>query len=114
MNNGISVYGTGTDIIQWQIFLFDMQDMIVPQSFHDAANWLTKVSNMVFLRVLSAMAFAIIAGCSDPKAVSDEQQPGKKHLFQAQENALQKARSVEQTLQDAADQQRRALERQEQ
>lgn len=90
-----------------------MQDMLVPQFIHDAANRLIKVGNMVFLRVLSAMALAIIAGCSDPKAASNEQPPGKAHLFQAQENALQKAKSVEQTLQDAADQQRGALERQE-
>jgi hypothetical protein len=69
---------------------------------------------MVLLRVLPAISFLVIAGCSDPNAVAVEAAPGKEHVFQAQENALHKARGIEQTLHDAAAQQRREIDRQDQ
>lgn len=69
---------------------------------------------MPFFRILSAISFLFLAGCSDPKTADTKEQPGKGHIFQGQERALEKAKDVEQTIQDAAEQQRRAMDRQDQ
>lgn len=69
---------------------------------------------MSFLCGLPVIAFLLLAGCSDSKAPDTAEQTRKGHIFEGQARALEKAKGVEQGMQDAADRQRRAMERQEQ
>lgn len=69
---------------------------------------------MPFFRILSAISFLLLAGCSDSKTADSKEPSGKEHVFQGQARALEKAKGVEQTVQDAAEQQRRAMDRQDQ
>jgi hypothetical protein len=69
---------------------------------------------MPFIRILSTISILLLAGCSDSKTADSKQSPGKDHIFQGQARALEKAKGVEQTVQDAAEQQRRAMDREDQ
>jgi len=69
---------------------------------------------MSMLSVLAAISILVLSACSDRKEPSVKEQVRKEHIFQGQERALEKAKGVEQTLQDAATQQRGLIDRQDQ
>ena len=69
---------------------------------------------MSISRILMAASFLTLAACSDRQPAVSEKHSPKDHVFQGQADALGKAKGVEQTLQDAATQQRITIERQEQ
>ena len=76
---------------------------------------------MVFkYTVVAALAFAILGGCTksgndDMKQqlgdIKDKAKTGADHVWKAQVQALDKAKSVGQTLMDAAEEQRQAIEK---
>jgi hypothetical protein len=76
---------------------------------------------MVFrYTVIAALLFAVLGGCAKSGSdemkeqvgdIKDKATTGADHVWKAQVQALDKAKSVGQTLMDAADEQRRAIEK---
>lgn len=65
---------------------------------------------MSFLHSLIAIPVLTLAACSDQNSAESREQIPKEHFLQDQVRALEKAKGVEQTLQDASVQQRRILD----
>ncbi len=64
--------------------------------------------------IMNALIRPLLAGCFLLLAACSAGEPPENHVWKAQTDALEKARGVEQMLQDAAEEKRRAMERQSQ
>jgi hypothetical protein len=69
---------------------------------------------MPIFRTIAAISVLALAGCSNQKDADSKEQVRKEHIFQEQARALEKAKGVEQVMQDASAQQRRLVDGQEQ
>jgi outer membrane murein-binding lipoprotein Lpp len=69
---------------------------------------------MSILRIAVVISTLALAGCSNQKDADAEEQIRKGHIFQDQARALEKAKGVEQAMQDASAQQRRQMDNQDQ
>ena len=76
-------------------------------------------NNEIFSGAASSVAKALIlvsalgvAACSGGDDDSSAAEPGKDHFLKEKTETIDKAREVEQTMRDAAEKQRKALERQ--
>ena len=66
------------------------------------------------LAILATISVIFLSACSDREPPAVKEQVDTDHIFKTQERALEKVRGVEQTLQDAATQQRNLIDRQDQ
>ena len=64
------------------------------------------------LAVLSTVTVLFLSACTDREQPAAKEQVDTDHIFKTQERALEKSRGIEQTLEDAAAQQRILMERQ--
>lgn len=62
--------------------------------------------------LILSLLFLLVIGCSSNEDESTRAQSGDGHPWETQMRALDKARAIEQTLQDSAEEQRRRLKQQ--
>jgi len=63
-------------------------------------------------QILIFMSLFIVIGCSSEDSSPTKSKPSNEHIFKNQVQAIEKAKEVEVLLQNAADQQRKAIEEQ--
>lgn len=68
----------------------------------------------VFKSICLLLVMLVLTACSEPEQAADSSVPEKQHqgLMKEQFQAIDKARGVEKSLQDAAQKQRKAIEEQ--
>ncbi|MEH6471421.1 MAG: hypothetical protein V7752_09225 [Halopseudomonas sp.] len=67
---------------------------------------------MKHYQCLALGLLGLITACSDEQDKTVVEAPAQEHIFQAQADALEKAKGVEQMIQNAADQQRLKIDQQ--
>ena len=72
-----------------------------------------RAGGKIFLLLSAVISTLAFSACSERIDAAQEQAAGE-HIFQGQARAIKKAKGVEQTIQDAATQQRSLMDRQEQ